>query len=39
MIYTDPKIEFIRFGGECDIITGSCTVDCGVDCDTETIET
>ena len=35
MIYTDPKIEFIRFGGECDIITGSCTVDC----DTETIET
>lgn len=27
MIYTDPKIEFIRFGGECDIITSSCTED------------
>ena len=28
MLYTDPKIEFIRFGGECDIITSSCTDDC-----------
>ncbi len=27
MIYTDPKIEFIRFSGECDIITSSCTDD------------
>ena len=31
MVYTDPKIEFIRFSGECDIITSS-------SCRTETDE-